>query len=301
MHRNPTPPDTAPHPEAGENRRLGSQVFQAVRAEYFIDQDTLPVIQAGRKTVIVVAGSHPDATATAVDVVLGRGRHTHWYAPFVHAELPGELAKLREADAEKILDFVHTYGQLGFSWLVRTLEEATHLNRQTGRREAGGDPLPWIRAHAWGVYICLTLTEALASRTSGDALRSLLDSWNGVLYAEAAEMNQVQIGWRRETPTEMARRLRASIINRNLRGVSRYVSVDDQGKDRSFFQYDAPVSVAYWHLVNLIDSGTVKRCEAEGCGGVFIQTDPRQRYCPKRWRQRESSCATRQRQRDARR
>jgi hypothetical protein len=95
----------------------------------------------------------------------------------------------------------------------------------------------------------------------------------------------------------MAREWRRQIINANLRGIYRYVSIDDSGKDRSFFGFSAPIEVVYWHLATVIDGGMVKRCEAQGCGGIFVQTDPRQRFCPKRWRQRESSCAMRQRQR----
>jgi hypothetical protein len=202
----------------------------------------------------------------------------HWYAPFVHTELPAELAKLRQADQEQALDFARTYGELGFSSLAGTWEQATHLDLESGQRSTGGDPLPWIRAHASGVYVCLAVAHALT--TPKLVTRKFLDDFNGWPYA---------------------RQLRAEIINRNVTRIYRYVSVDDKGRDRTFFQFRARVDVAYWHLANALDGGTLKRCSADGCSGIFIQTDPRQRYCPKRWRQRESSCAMRQRQRDARR
>lgn len=305
--------DVAHHPEAGENRRLGSQVFRGVRADYFISQDTLALERAGQPQTVAV--------------LLGRGGIAHWYAPFVHTEVPGELAKLRAANEQEILDFAATYGDLGFPSLSGSsgallwhavqiaakgagAREAVnrafrarmfHHDPQTRRQSMGGDPLPWIRGHATGIYICLTFTEALNKRMRPNELEKLINSFNGSMYGRGDVVAQFGTAWRGETPVEMARHWRREIINSNLRGITRYVSLDDKGKDRSFFGYDAPVSVAYWHLANAIDGGIVKRCEANGCGGLFIQTDPRQRYCPKRWRQRESSCAMRQRQREARR
>src|SRR5262245_59998018 len=111
MHRSPIPPDVAPHPEAAENRQGGSEQFQGVR-EYFIDHDTF---QSGRRKV-------------TVDVLLARGKFTHWYAPFVHSEMVGELAKLRAGTPEQILEFAGTYGALGFPYLVMVtgLKNAFH-------------------------------------------------------------------------------------------------------------------------------------------------------------------------------
>jgi hypothetical protein len=98
----------------------------------------------------------------------------------------------------------------------------------------------------------------------------------------------------------MAQHIRNTILNRNVSRIYRYVATDEKGKDRSFFGFHAVIDVVYWHLANLIDGGIVKRCEADRCDGLFIQSDPRQRYCPKRFRQQESPCATRQRQRERR-
>ena len=294
QHHSPGRLGVAPHPEASENRCRGSQLLQGVRAAYVIDEDTLRL--AGRRQKVAV--------------LLGVGRIAHWYAPFVHEELAGEVAKLRLADEHQILGFATTYGELGFRSLVTygpgikspeaLWRQATHLDRKTGKRSMGGDPLPWIRAHASGIYVCLAISNALTSGLSTKRLRALLDSFYGMPYGDAVELGTIETARSGQKPLDAARDLRALIINANLRRVHRYVSVDEKGKPRSFFGYSAPVDVVYWHLANLIDGGTVKRCEAEGCGGIFIQADPRQRYCPKRWRQRESSCAMRQRQRQGR-
>lgn len=289
MHRNPTPPDVAPHPEAVENRHRGAKLFVGVRKP-FLDQDTVTLAPTRRETV---------------EVVLQQGGFTHWYAPFVHTEMPGELAKLRTADASQVLEFARTYGLLGFSQLVGRTEDlrnAFHVDRVTGERSQGGDPLPWIQAHASGVYVCLVLTEALASRVSKAAFKKLLDGLNKVPYGDGADIFRVQIDWNSrfwgQSPEDMARHVRRSIINPHLRGIYRYVTYDGKDKkERSFFGFHAVVNVVYWHLANVLDGGVVKRCEADHCDGIFIQDDPRQRFCPKRFRQRESLCAARQRQR----
>jgi hypothetical protein len=270
-------PSQTPHPEAAVNERVGAQEFAAVFDDVFVDRDTLTV----------------NGRTWTGDVVLHRGPCARTYAPFVHNELPGELAKLRDANTDDIVSFVKNFGCLGFSQFA----EPTSARKYHG---GGGDPVPWIRAHASGVYICLALTEALQRKLSAAKLRELVDSFQGQLRGAGANILSVPINWTgplgRRTPPFVARHLRAWIINSNLAGISRYVSLDDQGKSRSFF-HGPTISVIYWHLANLLDGGIVKRCAADGCDGIFIQTDTRQRFCPKRWRQQESLCAARQRMR----
>jgi hypothetical protein len=265
--------DLRSHPEAPETTRVGADVFAGVRERY--------VAEDGR--------------------LVGYGRMAQWYSPFVHRELPGEVAKLRQADDAEIVSFAGTYGELDY-----TAFAAGDPQIDLGVGEIGKDPLDWIRAHASGVYICLSLTEALTRRMPTPKLEALLASFDNVTYAVQALPRQVSLRWqpartpRLDDPRLAARHLRAGIINANLTGISRYVAVTDDGKDRSFFGYMGRASVLYWHLANMIDGGIAKRCEAAGCGAFFIQSDPRQRYCPRRWQQLESSCAVRQRQRDNR-
>ncbi len=285
-----------PHPEATENRRLGSRWFTSVRETYTIEQDAVRL--ADRRQ--------------AVDALVGSGAIAHWYAPFVHTEIAGELAKLRSADEQAILSFARTYGEMGFDRLHIDMDDMA-AREKAGKRIFVGDPLPWLRAHASGVAFCLEVTQALASgRKAAAVVSSVLRGFDGVVYGEGAEVVRLsvddsrryytQLGRNEMTLTDAARLLRADIVNPNLGGIRRCVVVGGaKGKDQSFFRWRAPIDAVYWHLANMIDGGIAKRCEADGCGGIFIQTDPRQRYCPKQWRQRESACATRQRQREARR
>ena len=275
---------TWPHPDEAENRRLGASRFLCVHDDYFIEPN------------VRWSGGPPCSVLFGIG-----GRKDNWFAPFVHRELPGELAKLRDADDEAILSFARVYGQIGpFPGLVDV--ETVDPPTRKGPVWYGGDPLPWIRAHAWGTHICLAITDALTRKVPAGRMRQLLESFEGIAYGTLGKMGSVEIVLSelgRGNGEAMARVLRRQIINRNLKGVHRYLTAD--GKvDRSFFQADPMVSAVYWHLANVIDGGTVKRCEADGCGAYFIQMDARQRNCPKRWRQGESPCAMRQRQRDRR-
>jgi hypothetical protein len=225
-----------------------------------------------------------------------------WYSPFVHRELPSEVAKLRDADDAAIIKFALIYGGLDYSSFA-----ASDPLIDFDISMIGKDPLVWIRAHASGIHICLSLTDALARRLSPNKLTSLLWSFDHAQYANGAQIRAVslvrdvagKLTWHGAPadPLLVARQLRASIINPNLSSIVRHVMVADDGKDRTHFGYYGRASVLYWHLANLIDGGTVKRCEARDCGAFFIQNDPRQKNCPPRWHQTESLCAQRARKR----
>lgn len=238
-----------------------------------------------------------------VELLVGEGPISDSFAPFVHSELPGELAKLRDASAADVQDFAQRYGGLGPVQLA-----PPHGGYEPSLLDPSHCPLslPWIRAHAWGTHICLAITEALSRAASDDELRRLLLPWDdtrvgrigpGARCFDLEALTVFGAGSLIEGgPTDAAHAVRGHIINANLRDIYRYVEWD-RGTARTYFGYTVTMSVIYWHLADVIDGGIVKRCEADGCGGFFIQTDPRQRYCPKRWRQRESACALRMRQR----
>lgn len=277
--------------------RLGERVRVGVRPEYRIDVDE----QYG-------------------PVVLSRGPiGDRWYQPMEHPELPGELAKLRSAPDESLLAFVSTYGCLSAAAGPRDDDTEPWTRPLPGGRRAErwilGDPVWWLRAHAMGAYLCLAITHALRVQMAPARLRAFVENeCDGAKYASqptrpedvpfppfTSGVDEVDCGRLPGTTAgERARALRRQILNANLRGIHRSMGVDDTGQDRSFFGFDTVAGAVYWHLANLVDSGVIKHCEADGCGAFFVQTDPRQRYCPKRWRQQESACALRQRQREAR-
>lgn len=269
----------AVHEEANDARRFGSQKFVGVRERYVLAG---PVGWTGEEPAMVVCGEG--------------GKITAYYSPFVHAELPGELAKIRNADDEQVLQFVHAYGRMGYRG---GLDWGTAYPPSARRSLRGGDPIPWLRAHGHGAYVCLEITKALNERWSPERIESLLSRFGEAPYGLPTHVERPYLSeYARLKPADKARSLRKTIINENIKGVHRQVGWDfTTKKDQSFFDWEGTVSVVYWHLANLVDGGTVKRCEAAGCGGLFIQTDPRQRFCPKQWRQRESACAMRERQR----
>jgi hypothetical protein len=286
---NPRDPECfSRHPECTENRRLGAKLLKHVGG-----------MSLGHSS-IRLAGCVE--TVEVVLSVTGVARLTDWYAPFVHTELPGELAKLREANAEQVLGFAKTYGCLGFAELNDDPYNAIQYD-DDGAESSPGDPVPWIRAHASGAHLCLMVTEAIREKLPAPRLRERLDGFADVLVGIRGDVEPVRINWDELpegcTPELMARHLRREIVNSNLMEVDRYLGTDEDGQDRSYFRGPC-ISVVYWHIINAIDGGIVKRCEAQGCEGLFIQTDPRQRFCPKRWRQEESTCAARQRQRNHR-
>ena len=189
-----------------------------------------------------------------------------------------------------------------------------------GTRSDRGDPVNWIRLHGHTVYLCLELSDAIQA---SDAHRAG-DLINGdLLRAGVMQLDKLVEGFRfkksafiramiqtpRTSPEkdeapitltrlDQARALRRHIINENITRISRQLRLIEDGSERSCFAgQGATIEAVYWHLANLVDGGTVKRCEAKGCGAVFIQTHGHQRFCPPRWRQRESPSALRERQR----
>jgi len=244
-------------------------------------------------------------------LVLGSGAVDRWYSAIAHPELPEVVATLREASDADLVTFARTYGDMGYRFLVHDPEKAVH-HRPDGRREAGGDPAWWLRGHGWSVHMCLEISDALQredERLATDVLYEATRRVHGIM--KGAEMVYFDLITKRrdgpppssheiDEPFERARTLRREIINANLVGVSRAIYALRAGGEKSWFTTQAGIQAAYWHLANAVDGGVVKRCAAEGCGGVFIQTHGRQRFCPPRWRQSESPCALRERKRKAR-
>ncbi len=242
-------------------------------------------------------------------LVLGAGGIDRWYTPIAHRELPEVVATLREASEAEIVRFARTYGGMGYESIVRDPEKATH-RRADGTREAGGDPVWWLRGHGWSAHMCLEISDAVErkdARLATEVLHNAGQLERGIMQG-AERVHVTLIGQQRDdsspfvidAPLEQARDLRRQIINANIADVSRAIYPLTGGREQSYFRCPAGIKAVYWHLANLVDGGVVKRCAAEGCGAVFIQTHGRQRFCPPRWRQSESGCAVRERQRKRR-
>jgi hypothetical protein len=214
-----------------------------------------------------------------------RGEAKRKYAPIANEKLPNIIAKLTPGNDEDVLEFARTYGHLGYQ---------TMSGEGSSYPWCGGDPLEWIWVHAQTIDLCLRLTHFLQEPTDVYGLENYLSSSSfPVLIARRGEVSALRWlpGW---SAIDLARFMRRTIINANIVEVRRTLD-DIDGKDRMAFTFSALVEVAYWHLANAVDGGVVKRCDNEKCGAVFIQTDGRQRFCPPRFGQKESSCAIHQR------
>jgi CGNR zinc finger len=239
------------------------------------------------------------------------------YAPARHPEILGELAKLPRGDVDALLRFARLYGTLGYQ---------AFIPREVWARGDGipvGDPLVWIWMHARTLLICLELSHLLQE---GDvaSLRTYLRSMRltdqdkeewGAIHASASSWvrdNKPPIAlvaiqgrftireWMGSVASDqdvkdLAREIRRSLINDNIAGIHRTL-LDDGKKDSLFWEFKALIEMAYWHLANAVDGRRFQRCEADDCGALFVQTDPRQRYCPPLFGQKqESRCAVRRR------
>jgi hypothetical protein len=267
--------------------------------------------------------------------VCRQGEPKYSYAPMVHKEIPGKLARLRRGDEAGVLQFARTYGSLGYQAL---------LPPAPGPWKPMGDPLSWIWVHAETIQFCLKISELLQQGdldTLKDLLRTqyvtpkdieelcapgqveeLKDTLR-VVQSEAggvgrkffstmlvAERDKIRLAWGdlpnkkecsdMENMNYSTRFFRNSVINANIQGMVRALSVNKHPKihDRSYWRFNAMIETVYWHLADIVDGGKVKRCE--DCHGIFIQEDKRQRFCPPTYnpnppKRRHSRCGTRKR------
>jgi hypothetical protein len=242
------------------------------------------------------------------------GRATHHYAPTLHPEIPSEIAKLQRDDEEGVLKFARLYGNLGWNNLIPRERYAR------GGAIPLGDPLQWVWAHADTLNICQEITYRLQE---GDiaSLRGYLhslrvthpngqvtdlgwgtgDTWAAAIVAERGEERVGQRGILNqdhlldEDVKGLARFIRRFLINENISGIHRAL-FDEGTKDRLFWEFQALIEIAYWHMATSVHGRRFKHCEADDCGALFAQTDQRQRFCPPRFGQKqESRCAVRHR------
>ena len=236
-------------------------------------------------------------------VLVASGPTKRVYAPAVHSELPGEIAKLRKEDTDALIRFAKTFGELGYDALA-----------SPDRRRAG-DPLAWVWAHARQLHRCLALTWALQDRNDRP-IRALLDE----IGKEREEVHGAQI--RRVVHSfgpqfkgderAATRHILSGLITKNLARVGLKLTdvamaAEESGAGsvasrravpafRLFLTFDVLIQVAYLHLANALAGGHVQRCASPRCGAFFVQTHLRRQYCPPFGPKQESPCAGRERQ-----
>ncbi len=218
----------------------------------------------------------------------------HLYSPSTRLELPGELAKLERGNKKAVIKFADTYGLLGYSNLLPTKEFA-------GRPVS--DPVEWIWSHAETVQLALTLKDVLDQEDAEGLERTLKKLEHRRLKHQPFFVTFAARGNVRSCsffPPSSHRRLAASIletiVNENISGIHPEIAWDEtRGIFVQYSSFSTLIEAVYWHLSNVMSGGRVTRCET--CGGRFIQTDRRQRFCPTGTKQ-ESPCAVKARVRE---
>ena len=91
-------------------------------------------------------------------------------------------------------------------------------------------------------------------------------------------------------------RLCDKIISENIKGIRRTLEMGEDGKVRSRYRFSSLIEMVYWRLADdRAGGGHVHQCGYDRCRALFIQTDPRQRFCPKGPDEKESRCSMRHR------
>jgi hypothetical protein len=235
------------------------------------------------------------------------------YAPLEHPELPSQFASVA-GTPRKLEAFLETYGHLGFAKLPR-------FGRR-GARPPGasieallGEPVDWIDAQARTVAWCLNAAEAVKSETAtinrfrrlwqefpdiyaiGRAIHTRASSRLERVTARSGSIYLWEpVGRKKPKIRERVGWLVADLLTANLRGTGhRTVEWTTPPGSRSRFvtewRVNSLVEPIYMLVANAVAEGVLATCEA--CGAPFIQTDARQRHCPKSTRQAKSPCAVR--------
>lgn len=261
-----------------------------------------------------------------LDVLCYSGKVKQKYNPFLCKELPAEISKLRttaagnEEDIERILRFAQQYGSLGYSYPNPQQSGQFHFNRLVSV-----DPILWILSHANIFYFCLKIIKELKKYDIYNIESTMKDFYNylminhsdlrlllphfvgGITYCGLGK-DIWEMYFKREWYHILAIRVLEFIVNKSMQSIcpQLYISLDINNSDdqpdttalpgftRSY-QYSSLIEVAYEHLATTITHGSVKQCD--GCGELFIQVDPRARYCPRKERGKDSRCSLSKRQR----
>lgn len=269
--------------EPDKSRALGMPTAWPVDADYAIQQTRVK----GKST-------------TVLKPLLSESEGPHLYTPASRADLPSALAKLKRGDEAAIIRFARIYGMLGFYELLPEKAKLDHVY---------GDPLEWIWSHADTLRLCLELKEMLDGERDDLLMKRLssltiLDMTNRAYpcpflrFAAGVGTSKTQLfpvsGESRTSEIRnLAAKILETIVNRNISGIFPVMTwVAKRQSFVQFFHCTALVEMAYWHIANVLRGGRVRRCERPGCGGSFIQTDGRQRFCPgEQDGKQESPCA----------
>lgn len=262
----------------------------------------------------------------AHDKVVAEGQFIRWYNPMEARELPSEVYRLSYGDKKAVLEFVSRYGLLGRTELINA---SIFLGPDADPVLDNTEPLEWIWAHAHNVRLVMDGLRVLSTRDEREAASYLHrlalpqpalfdvfppDQVEEVIRAHSPEGVKIYgaiVGirehveprqWRypdvMQIPAvEVVGHIVGDILNENLALASRQVFFDPASHSiKSAFQYHALIQYVYQQLLETAEGGRIAECDE--CHALFIQTDGRQRFCPPRFKEKESRCALRYRQRE---
>ena len=249
------------------------------------------------------------------------------YFPIAKPGLVSGIAKLQPGDERAVLTFVRRWGLLGYAtprsfprsdpliWIwahasgIRAVLKLRRLLQQ-GDDEQLSEYLDSCRVTDRMLDAQERLTSLLRPGQASKALEHVdqlfriqsSDEWLApcpmLIYGIGDQI--ACTGWpERGNIRQAARRIMADIINPNMVGVYRelWLTEDSSGLEIRRV-WDSPLSVAYWHLGELVAGGRVEECEH--CHNLFVQRRRDQRFCPPPPFTSESSCASAFRQRKRR-
>ena len=229
----------------------------------------------------------------AVTPVAGRSHRWRSYAPFAFPELPVELAKLTQGDEKAVLDFSHKWGLLGYNnLLVYDTPDISEAIRRRGPH--GGDPLDWIWSHACTVTMVLYLLDSRQQALERGEPGILRDALFERAEPHAAVGVMVGIPFARgsfqnpdahflqgdlDNPNEMLAKMLKEVLEPNLQYFKEALVIGDGGVIRRSRSFLALLPVIYSYLADAC-VGSHFYIQCRFCNRYFLQTDPRQRYCP---------------------
>ena len=211
--------------------------------------------------------------------LLARGQEVSRYDPLRHREVVAEFAKLYEGDEKKLLQFVSTWGLLG--WEAHDPDFPPE------------EPLSWIWRHARNVRLVLQLHD-YRQRADYDGLSRYLDSLTEpapsssefgptigpvplvapIEVTVGPPVESVSVPLSGGDPVSVAEDAIRDLINPSLQRLHHQLY---SGLQLGPFCPSLLVAI-YWHLANIVSQHSLKRCEE--CGELFVVTDGRQKYCP---------------------
>jgi hypothetical protein len=234
------------------------------------------------------------------------------YAPLEHLELPHHFARVATRE-DALLPFVQQYGRLGWyelasdarpqqqadKWLPPKRREYLRLIEEGREKAVYAEPLDWIQAHARTISWCLAAGHAMRivgarSRTqrcvelSGQLPRPM---GCGSTVRSTPLLREGTI--EKVSPLNFVGGMLEDYLWINLRGVRRRVLYVGDGRLRSVWGGNSLLESIYTLVADAVTGGRLAQCQA--CGAVFLQTDGRQQFCPRREGQDKSSCMNRER------